>query len=89
MELDGPPPAPLASFLIRMRTMSGKPLASYNGTWTYEPQTMVPIAPTARSSTPPQGMVAIPPANFSFVTVGIEIEGDDQHGVDIQFPPPC
>ena len=31
-------------------------------------------------------MVAIPSGVFCFNTTGVEIEGDDAHGVDYQFP---
>lgn len=47
---------------------------------------MVPIAPTKLATASPSGMVTVPAANYSFVVKGIEIEGDDGHGVDVQFP---
>ena len=47
---------------------------------------MVPIEPTAPAAEAPAGMVAVPRgANYTFTTRGIEIEGDDAHGVDVQF----
>merc|ERR1711907_7733 len=50
------------------------------------PQTMVGISKTPVQSSAPSGMVLIPKNNFSFVVKGVEIEGDDNHGVDVQYP---
>jgi iron(II)-dependent oxidoreductase len=49
-------------------------------------QTITPIPATATAPNPPSGMIRIPAANFSFEVSGIEIEGDNQIGVDVQYP---
>ena len=78
---------PLVAFLRKMAALSATPLQQISATWRYLPQSLVPIAATSTASAPPAGMVAIPAAaNFSFVVRGIEIEGDDAHGVDVQYP---
>ena len=47
---------------------------------------MVQTGPTAIASSAPAGTVYIPAAaSYSFSTSSIQIEGDDQHGVDVQF----
>jgi iron(II)-dependent oxidoreductase len=55
--------------------------------WNMLPQKMAerPRA-NAASSTPPAGMVAIPASDFLFRVHGIEIEGQNDEGVDVQYP---
>ena len=78
---------PLVTFLRTMAALSVTPLQHLSAEWRYLPQALVPITATRTASAPPAGMVAIPAAaNFSFVVRGIEIEGDDKHGVDVQYP---
>ena len=78
---------PLVSFLRTMAALSATPLQQLSATWRYLPQALVPITATRTTSALPAGMVAIPAAaNFSFVVRGIEVEGDDAHGVDVQYP---
>ena len=49
--------------------------------------TATAAAAAAAAAAPPAGMVSIPAAsNFTFVSGGVEIECDDDHGVDFQFP---
>jgi len=47
---------------------------------------MVDIPKTKSASAAPTGMVLVPKNQFNFVTQGVEIEGNDQHGVDLQYP---
>jgi iron(II)-dependent oxidoreductase len=50
-------------------------------------QSLVPIPPSPPTTSQPAGTVHLPAnAAFTFVTKGLEIEGDDAHGVDVQFP---
>lgn len=81
----------LAQFLADMQRMTkGAPLYSFDATWRYLLQTRVPIAPTKPAGTsapPPPGTVLIPQnKNWLFNVSGVMIEGDDQHGVDVQYP---
>merc|ERR1711963_1343249 len=46
---------------------------------------MVDIPKTKAASTAPFGTVLVPRNNFTFVTRGVMIEGDDKHGVDVQY----
>ena len=50
------------------------------------PQQMVAIAPAKAAAAVPEGMVAIPGGNYVFKVQGIEIEGFDDIGVDVQYP---
>merc|ERR1719182_26196 len=70
-----------------MQDLTSRPLASYDHTWKYLPQQMVEIPPTELATQAPVGTVLVPRTeNFSMVVQGVEIEGDDQHGVDVQYP---
>jgi formylglycine-generating enzyme required for sulfatase activity len=79
----------LDQFLADMRGMTkGAPLSSFDDTWRYLLQTRVPIAPTKPAGkTAPEGTVLIPQnKNWLFNVSGVMVEGDDQHGVDVQYP---
>ena len=69
-----------------MGRLAGTPLAAYSHEWNFLPQQMVEIAPTAPARTPPPGMVRIPAVRFEFRISGIEIEGSNDIGVDVQYP---
>mmetsp|Transcript_25629 Transcript_25629/g.59059 ORF Transcript_25629/g.59059 Transcript_25629/m.59059 type:complete len:719 (-) Transcript_25629:225-2381(-) len=76
----------LTVFLREMEEMTAKPLSSFRRTWEYLPQEMVDIPATERVGVAPRGMVLVPGGSFHFQVKGVEIEGDDAHGVDVQFP---
>lgn len=50
------------------------------------PQTLVEIPLTAASQSPPEGMVRIPDGDYDFQVSGIEIEGGNDPGADVQYP---
>lgn len=70
----------------KMRTMTSRPLADYPNEWKTAPQKLVEIPPTKTYSSAPEGMVRIPGGQFVFNVEGIEIEGTDDIGVDVQYP---
>ena len=76
----------IQALMSSMKEMSAKPLASYSHEWTVLPQQIVPIAATKPPSQEPAGMVKIPAGNFVFKVEGIEIEGSNDIGVDVQYP---
>jgi iron(II)-dependent oxidoreductase len=76
----------LRSLLDEMKQLSARPLASYSSEWTFLPQQVVVISRTAPPSTPPAGMVKIPAGDFTFRVNGVEIEGFNEIGVDVQYP---
>jgi len=69
-----------------MNRLSSRPLASFSSQWHFLPQHIVKIAPTKPAQTAPRGMVAIPGGDFDFQVSGIEVEGGNQVGVDVQMP---
>jgi gamma-glutamyl hercynylcysteine S-oxide synthase len=83
--------APLiAKTIAKMKNMTAKPLASYSKDRTILVQKIVDIQPTkprsSSGSTSSSEMVHIPGGEFYFVVRGIEIEGSDDDGVDVQYP---
>jgi formylglycine-generating enzyme required for sulfatase activity len=84
---NGVTPSPkIHSLLAKMKALTQKPLASFDDTWTMLLQQIVPIAPSPKAATAPDGMIAIPAAKFHFKVKGVEIEGNDDYGVDFQYP---
>jgi len=72
--------------MARMARMTAKPLTTYWHEWTALPQKLVAIAPTQPAASAPDGMIRIEGGNFDFKVQGIEIEGTDYIGVDVQYP---
>jgi len=66
--------------------MTAKPLSAYDDTWKPLPQKLVGPAAARAYAVAPPGMVAIPAGRFDFKVRGLEIEGDDQVGVDVAYP---
>lgn len=82
-----PAGAALSAFLSEMHTLNAQPLSSFPKVWRFLPQQIVPIERTAPAAQAPQGMIRIPAAgDFRFEVHGIEIEGGDDIGVDVQYP---
>ena len=80
------PDARLQKLMSTMKEISAKPLASYSHEWRVTSQQIVPIASTKSPSGMPADMVQIPSADFDFRVEGIEIEGFDDIGVDVEYP---
>jgi formylglycine-generating enzyme required for sulfatase activity len=69
-----------------MQNLSQKPLSAFSREWHTLPQQLVEIPPVPRTAKDPAGMVNIPEADFVFRVNGIEIEGMNDEGVDVQYP---
>ena len=72
--------------LAFMAERSKRPLSSYSREWKPVPQAIVEIAPTKLAETAPAGMVRMPGSDYDFQVRGIEIEGGNDPGVDVQYP---
>jgi formylglycine-generating enzyme required for sulfatase activity len=76
----------LDKLLATMQALSQHPLGSFSREWHTLPQQMVTIAPTKAADAAPAGMIKLPAATFVFRVNGIEIEGTNDEGVDLQYP---
>jgi gamma-glutamyl hercynylcysteine S-oxide synthase len=82
----GEPDAKFKNLMSKMAQMTAKPLSSYSHEWASIPQTLVEIAATEVAKSTPEGMVRIEGGEYDFRVEGIEIEGMDDVGVDVQYP---
>jgi iron(II)-dependent oxidoreductase len=80
------PDAKIQRLMAEMKQLSSKPLASFSSERNILKQEIVPIAATAAASSLAEGMVQIPEADFVFKVSGIEIEGFNDAGVDVEYP---
>lgn len=78
--------AELQDLLKYMAARSAQHLSAYSRQWKFVPQTMVPSALTKVPEAAPAGMLRIPEADYDFAVQGIEIEGGNDPGVDVQYP---
>jgi iron(II)-dependent oxidoreductase len=85
MAIAGQPDEKIQALMAKMKSTTGKPLDSYSHEWKFLTQHVVDIPPTQRAPAPPAGMVPIPGGTFDFKVDGIEIEGGDDAGVDVQY----
>lgn len=73
--------------LAEMHELARVKLSSLEARRPFLPQQMTPIAGTRRAGQAPDGMVRIPGArSWVFEVRGVEIEGGNQIGVDVQYP---
>jgi formylglycine-generating enzyme required for sulfatase activity len=79
-------PAAVKDLLVTMAERSKRPLGSYSREWKPLPQTLVEIPKTKAVDSDPEGMVRVPAGEYDFVVRGIEIEGGNDAGVDVQYP---
>ena len=79
------PDATVRSLMAKMKELTARSLASYPHEWNFLPQQIVPIAASKATSQAPDGMTRIPSADYVFRVHGIELEGGDGLGVDVQY----
>ncbi|HEV2379118.1 MAG TPA: formylglycine-generating enzyme family protein [Terriglobia bacterium] len=69
-----------------MQDLAQSQLSSYSHQWHFLPQHLVEIPFAKPIANPQDGMVKIPEGDFLFRVSGVEIEGGNDVGVDVQFP---
>lgn len=72
--------------LARMSELSKTRLGSLSSQWKVLTQQVVEIPRTKPPREAPAGMVLVPGAKYRFRVSGVEIEGGDDPGVDVQYP---
>ncbi len=80
------PDTALNALLAKMHGLSEKPLHSFSRQWVTLHQQLVSIPETAPIEGRPANMVRVPEGEFVFRVNGIEIEGMNDEGVDVQYP---
>jgi formylglycine-generating enzyme required for sulfatase activity len=80
------PEAKIQKLMAEMKRLTTKPLVSFSSERKVLKQEIVPITATAAVGSTPAGMVLIPEGDFLFKVSGIEIEGFNDIGVDVQYP---
>ena len=83
---NGDPDPKWKDLMGKMKAMAAQPLSSYSHEWQAMPQHIVDIAPHARAASAPDKMVRINGGDYLFRVQGIEIEGTDDVGVDVEYP---
>jgi iron(II)-dependent oxidoreductase len=83
---EGPDVLSLQPLLAFMAERAKRSLGSYPRTWSAVSQTIVEIPRTKQVATAPDGMLPIPEADYDFSVRGVEIEGGNDPGVDVQYP---
>ena len=84
---EGQPDEKITKLLATMQDLTKKPLADFSNEWKPLPQKIVEIEKTKPAKETPEGMILIPAATkYQFKVSGIEIEGKDEPGVDVQYP---
>jgi formylglycine-generating enzyme required for sulfatase activity len=86
LETADEPDAQITGLMGKMKQMTATPLSSYSHEWKPLAQQLVDIAKTEFASAAPEGMAKIPAADYHFKVEGIEIEGFNDAGVDVQYP---
>jgi len=84
--MPGSAPADLDTLIQQMRAWARVPLSSLSHEWNFLPQQIVEIPPTKPAAVAPAGMLPIPAGEFDFEVTGIEIEGFNWIGLDVQYP---
>ncbi|HEX3353457.1 MAG TPA: formylglycine-generating enzyme family protein [Terriglobales bacterium] len=77
---------PLKELLSYMADRSRLPLSRYSREWKPLAQKMVEIPATKLAQSAPSGMIRVPGGDYDFQVRGIEIEGGNDPGVDVQYP---
>jgi gamma-glutamyl hercynylcysteine S-oxide synthase len=80
------PSAAMRQLMTTMKSMTSSPLTSFSHEWKTMPQHLIAIPSTRPEPAAAQGMVRIPGGEFLFKVQGIEVEGSDDVGVDVQYP---
>jgi iron(II)-dependent oxidoreductase len=80
------PDPKMTELMAKMKPMTAKPLADFSSEWKTLPQHIVDIAPSSAAASAPENMVRVDGGEYLFKVQGIEIEGSDDAGTDVQYP---
>ena len=77
---------PEEAYFSKRRELTRTALSSYSHEWHFLPQHIVEIPATKKTASPAEDMVRISAGEFDFKVSGIEIEGSNRAGLDVQYP---
>ncbi len=80
------PDEKISELMSTMKKLTVKPLSSYSHQWEPLLQQLVEIPESRPVSAAPEGMVRVDGGDYLFRVEGIEIEGSNDAGVDVQYP---
>ena len=80
------PPPEMQKLMSAMRAITDSPLSSYGNNWNPTPQKIVDVDPGKPAPSAQDGMMRIAGGDYVFKVEGIEIEGSNDIGVDVQYP---
>jgi gamma-glutamyl hercynylcysteine S-oxide synthase len=86
LESNGTPDDGMLQLMSKMKQMTASRLSSFSNEWETLQQQLVAIETTQMASSIPEGMLKIPGGDYLFKVEGIELEGGDDVGVDVQYP---
>jgi len=78
--------AAIQSLMKTSQAWGATPLSSFSDQWKPLPQQMLPVTRTPRPQSEPNNMIRIPAADYLFRVNGVEIEGNNTAGLDVQYP---
>jgi formylglycine-generating enzyme required for sulfatase activity len=76
----------VTALMERSKNWAAAPLNSLSDEWKPLPQQILTTEKTAPPKSDPAGMIRIPASEFLFRVDGLEIEGDNWAGLDVQYP---
>ena len=82
----GEPSTEIQKLMVEMKQMTAKPLSSFSHEWQPLTQHLVEIPASPKTGSAPAGMIRIEATDYLFRVEGLEIEGMDDIGVDVQYP---
>lgn len=83
---DSDPSPRMRQLMKTMKAMTASPLSNFSNDWKTLPQHLVDMEPAKPAPGAPEGMLKIPGGEYMFRVAGIEIEGNNDIGVDVQYP---
>jgi formylglycine-generating enzyme required for sulfatase activity len=86
LAMPGEPGAQIQQLMAKMKQLTTKPLSTFSHQWVPLAQKLVEIQPTKTSGSTPENMIRIEASDYLFKVDGIEIEGSNDTGVDVQYP---
>jgi len=80
------PSGAMQQLMAKMKSLTAQLLSNSSTEWVTLPQKLVPIPATEPAASAPEGTVRVSGGDYLFKVEGLEIEGANDGGVDVQYP---